>query len=105
MRPDRIRDVREIRKLTLDDLAALTGVSRPQLHRIENGKANPSAHALISIAKSLAVSADYLAGLSDSPGDIYAEEGLSDLELALVRAVRDGRVGEALDSLRLLLEK
>mgnify|MGYP000858227866 CR=1 FL=1 len=105
MRPDRIRDVRELRKLTLDDLAELTGISRPQLHRIEHGKSNPSAHALISIAKSLSVSADYLAGLTDAPGDLFAEDSLSDLELALVRAVRDGKVGEALASLKLLLEK
>jgi len=105
MRPDRIREVREIRKLTLDNLAQLTDISRAQLHRIENNKANPSAHALITLAKTLGVSVDYFAGLSNSPSDIYVEEGLSDLELALIRATRDGKVGEALNSLRLLLEK
>lgn len=105
MRPERIRKIREARKLTLDDLVDLTGISRAQLHRIENNKANPSADALIQIAKALSVSTDYLAGLTDEPGDLYSEDDLSDLERALVLAAREGKIAEALASLSLLMGK
>jgi transcriptional regulator with XRE-family HTH domain len=56
----RIRELRERRRLTLDDLAQLSGVSKSFLSEVENGKRGLSADNVLKIATSLGASLDFL---------------------------------------------
>ncbi|UOF89667.1 XRE family transcriptional regulator [Fodinisporobacter ferrooxydans] len=51
----RLRFYRQQRKLSLDDLAELTGVSKPMLGQIERGTSNPTVATLSKIAFGLQV--------------------------------------------------
>ncbi|MCM2532424.1 XRE family transcriptional regulator [Neobacillus pocheonensis] len=51
----RLRYYRQQRKLTLDELADLTGVSKPMLGQIERGSSNPTVSILWKIAAGLQV--------------------------------------------------
>ncbi len=56
----RIRDARTQRRLTPEQFATQTGVSKAHLCNIEYGRKNPSLEFLINAARTLAVSLDYL---------------------------------------------
>ena len=49
----RIREIREARGLTLDELAAKCGIAKPNLSRLENDKVTPKFETLSSIAAAL----------------------------------------------------
>ncbi|MGE7761476.1 helix-turn-helix domain-containing protein [Peribacillus sp. NPDC097895] len=51
----RLRFYRQRRKLSLDDLAELTGVSKPMLGQIERGSSNPTVAILWKIAAGLQI--------------------------------------------------
>jgi len=57
---DRLREVREKRKITQDHLATAAGISKSFLSEIENDKRNVSSQALLRIANVLGASVDYL---------------------------------------------
>jgi transcriptional regulator with XRE-family HTH domain len=57
---DRIREIREARTLTQDQLADRSGVSKGFLSDIENSKRNPSSEYVLKIANALGASIDYL---------------------------------------------
>jgi transcriptional regulator with XRE-family HTH domain len=57
---ERIRQVREHRRLTQDRLAELTSISKGFLSDVENSKRNPSSEYILRIANSLGTSVDYL---------------------------------------------
>ena len=57
---DRIREIREARKLTQDQLAEKSTVSKGFLSDIENNKRNPSSEYVLKIADALGASIDYL---------------------------------------------
>ncbi|PSK97543.1 transcriptional regulator with XRE-family HTH domain [Haloactinopolyspora alba] len=66
-----LREQRRGAKLSLRQLAELTGVSNPYLSQIERGLRKPSADVLQQIAKALRISSEALyvrAGLLDEPG-------------------------------------
>lgn len=48
-----LKDLRKLRKMKIKDLAALTGIHRNDISRIEHGDANPSWQRLQAIAKAL----------------------------------------------------
>jgi transcriptional regulator with XRE-family HTH domain len=52
---DKIRKLRQERRLTLQDLADLTGLSKPLLSQIENDQVTPPLATLLKIAKGLKV--------------------------------------------------
>ena len=56
----RIRDARNQRHITPEELARKTGVSKAHLCNIEYGRKNPSLEFVIGAAHALAVSLDYL---------------------------------------------
>ena len=56
----RIRELRERRGFTLDDLVAGSGVSKGFLSEVENGKRGLSAENVLKIATALGASVDYL---------------------------------------------
>ena|SRR5271163_604588 len=65
---DRIREIREAKRLTQDQLAEKTGISKGFLSDVENGKRNVSSEYLLRIANALNASVDYLLrGTTDSP--------------------------------------
>src|SRR3989442_25958 len=57
---DRIREIRDKRKLTLDRLAQATKISKGFLSDVENNKANVSSQLLLKIANVLGASVDYI---------------------------------------------
>jgi transcriptional regulator with XRE-family HTH domain len=57
---DRIREVREHRRLTQDRLAEITDISKGFLSDVENNKRNVSSEYLLRIANALAANVDYL---------------------------------------------
>jgi transcriptional regulator with XRE-family HTH domain len=83
-----IRTQRQLAKLSLRDLAALTDVSNAYLSQIERGMHEPSVRVLRSIAEALEIPADSL--LRDA-GLLAADEEPSDSASAeaAIRADRD----------------
>jgi transcriptional regulator with XRE-family HTH domain len=57
---DRIRQIREKKKMTQDQLAEASGVSKGFLSDVENNKRNISSQYLLRIANALGASVDYL---------------------------------------------
>lgn len=57
---DRIREIREVRRLTQDQLAERTGISKGFLSDVENNKRNVSSEYLLRLANALGASLDYL---------------------------------------------
>lgn len=57
---ERIREVRELKRMTQDKLAELTGISKSFLSDVENNKRNVSSDYLLRIANALGASVDYL---------------------------------------------
>jgi transcriptional regulator with XRE-family HTH domain len=90
MQTERLREVRERRGLSQEDLAKRTGLSASQIFRIETGRSEPSADAVIRIAKELEVSTDYLFGLVDGPTEHLTIHDLSPMEWKLIQAYRRG---------------
>lgn len=67
MNLERLREVRVSMGFTQDELAEKVGVQVLQINRWEKGKNSPTADYLVKLAEVLAVSTDYLLGLSDDP--------------------------------------
>ena len=57
---DRIREIREARRMTQDQLAEQSGISKGFLSDVENDKRNVSSDNLLKIANVLGASLDYL---------------------------------------------
>jgi transcriptional regulator with XRE-family HTH domain len=57
---DRIREVREHRRITQDKLAEIADISKGFLSDVENNKRNISSEYLLRLANSLGTSVDYL---------------------------------------------
>lgn len=87
MKAERLRNLREARGYTQDDLAELIGTTRLQIYRWESGKHDPPSEAVAALAKVLGVSSDYLLGLSDS---FNSNTKLSLAETTVVSAMRSG---------------
>jgi len=58
----RIFGLRKAKKLSLQELSALSGIDAGQISRYEQDKATPSTDSLIAIAKALDVVSTYLTG-------------------------------------------
>ncbi len=62
---ERLKELREDKKLSQNQLAKLTGFSNASISRWENGIADIASDYLIILCKFFGVSADYLLGLED----------------------------------------
>lgn len=70
----RMRELREARGLSLQELANRAGIAKSHVWQIEQGKsANPTIATTVGIARALGVSLDYLAGLSSAQPDLHPE--------------------------------
>lgn len=68
MRPTigtRLRELRQKRKLRLEQVAEIIGVNKSTVSSYENGGRQPSYDILVSLARLFRVSTDYLLGLTD----------------------------------------
>ena len=62
---NKIKEIRESRNLTQDQLAELASLNRVTIAKYESGKVEPGAHALSRIADALEISSDVLLGRSE----------------------------------------
>lgn len=85
---DRIRWLRNKQNMTQADLAERLDMSDQQVLRWENGKSEPSADAIVKLAKLFNVTGDYLLCLTDDPRGSMATE-LSQLEWDMIQAFRE----------------
>lgn len=81
---ERLKEIRGQRKMTLDDMAKATGVSKPMLGQIERGQSSPTINILWKIATGLKVplssfcrqqEAEYTVAVPDEKEMIAEEEG------------------------------
>lgn len=63
--PERLKELREERNLSLKQLAKEIGVTDVAISRWENGHRTPNIDSLYSLAICFKVSTDYLLGLED----------------------------------------
>jgi transcriptional regulator with XRE-family HTH domain len=101
----RLRQAREQRGYTQEQLADRLGIGQQQIHRWEAGKSDPSSQAIADLARTLEVTADYLLGLVESPIS-RLEEGefaLAPDERRLVQAVRSGNIVQLFQTLARLV--
>lgn len=62
----RLREIRSWRGLTLEDVAAVTGISRSTLSRLENGRRRATLELLLALARAYRVSLDDLVGAPET---------------------------------------
>ena len=65
----RLRNLREIKKLTRKELSEFTRASHDQIYNWETGRGEPDASTLSRLAEFFGVSTDYLLGRVDNPTD------------------------------------
>ena len=62
----RLRGIRSRRRLTLEEVATTTGISRSTLSRLENGQRRPTLELLLALAAAYRVSLDDLVGAPET---------------------------------------
>lgn len=67
----RLKDLREDAEKTQTDIAVVLGTIRQQYARWENGAQELPMHHFITLAKYYNVSLDYLAGLINTPRELW----------------------------------
>lgn len=81
---ERLKEIRNIRQLTLDDVSDLTGVSKPMLGQIERGQSSPTINVLWKISTGLQIplsffcrqqKAEYMVAGPDEENMIVEENG------------------------------
>ena len=65
--PERMRMLRERRRVSRYVVSELCGLNRSAIRRYERGEREPGLKELVSIADYFEVSLDYLTGLTDNP--------------------------------------
>lgn len=95
---DRVYDLRLSRKLSLEELASQTGLSKAVLSRYEQDDdlKDPSARVIQKLAKFYGVSTDYLLGLTENKN--HPNTALSELHLSdeMVDLLKSGKINNRL---------
>lgn len=97
----RLRARRDDLGLSQQRLAQLSGVSQTAISNYEVGDREMGSAALISLAKALECSTDYLVGLTDNPNTVRPLSGLTEFEQAVIEALR---ASDRLEAIRLIVE-
>jgi transcriptional regulator with XRE-family HTH domain len=84
----KLRNLRELRRLSQEDLGALIGVAQTRITKWENGTGAPDPGQLLKLSRALGVSLDYLADDSLDE-ETTRSPGLSRDELELLARIRD----------------
>lgn len=92
LRGDRLRQMRESYGLSQAELAQRVEAHVNQIHRYENGVADPSPYQLKRIAHELRVTSDYLLGLVEYPNAHLSEPALTADERKFLAALRQGEL-------------
>lgn len=90
---ERIRIFRQRRKLSLRELADVTGISPSSLSAYERDAIDPSGHALRALSLALGVSTDYLLRLRATPPKLSGKRTrpARPTQPPLVRAIQGGK--------------
>jgi len=96
---DRIREIREKRKMTQDQLAQAADLSKGFLSDVENNKANISSQLLLRIANVLGASVDYLLQGKTKETSSLKDPVIIPQELSLAAEQLKLSYGEALELL------
>jgi transcriptional regulator with XRE-family HTH domain len=91
----RLKEQREKKGYTQDDVAKAIGINKNQIYRYENDQSSPNADVLGGLADFLGVSADYLLGLTDSPNASIDLNNLSSLDRSILGALKQGDIRTA----------
>jgi len=83
---ERLHSLRELKALSQDRLAEITGISQNQISRYERGINDPTGKALVALARALDTTADYLLGLTDDPSGLVLSRRLSAEEIDIVKS-------------------
>ncbi len=94
LKGNRLRQIRERRDLSQEELALRLGIGQSQLARYESEKADPSLEVIARFARELEVSIDWLLGLADTPEHHVEEKDLSAREWKAISALRRGDLRE-----------
>src|SRR5690349_16505012 len=90
LRRERLRQLRLERGYTHETLAQTMQIRAKQVWRYQAGESDPTSEVVTRMAKVLAVSADYLLGLTDTSTPDLNESSLSLQEQAIILALRRG---------------
>ena len=104
IRGDRVRKLREQFGYSQNELAELVGIDKQQVWRIENNATNPSVDHVTLLVKALGVTADYILGLVDEPGEQVGQQELSEDEMKLIQAIRSKKFHQSLKALSRLID-
>ncbi len=67
----RLKDLREDKDLTQEQVAKILGTAREQYNKYELGRQEIPFHHVITLAKLYNVTIDYIAGITNSPKKLY----------------------------------
>lgn len=70
----RLKEWRERKDLSMDDLAKLTGISKTTIHRYETTGRMAKVCNAVALARALGIAFNYLIGFIDDPYDIEVKE-------------------------------
>ena len=85
----RLREIREIRKLSQSAAGRLAGCGQTKISAYETGKSKPQYQTLVHLADALQVSIDYLLGRTDEmEPKIILEDVLEEDEIELILKYR-----------------
>jgi transcriptional regulator with XRE-family HTH domain len=90
LQADRLKSLREQRGWSQRELSRQCGLGETAIGLYERGDAEPTAKHLRMMAETLAVSTDYLLGLSDYPTAQFGSSEINDDERAIIQAFRRG---------------
>ena len=72
---ERLKEIRNTRQLTLDDVAELTGVSKPMLGQIERGQSSPTINILWKISTGLKIPLSFFCKQEEAEYTVAGLEG------------------------------
>lgn len=64
---ERLKELRNERKLTQDELSIVTGISQSMISAYELDRARPTDFVIVAFCNYFGVSADFILGLKDEP--------------------------------------
>ncbi|MBR1867321.1 MAG: helix-turn-helix transcriptional regulator [Clostridia bacterium] len=89
MFPEKLKDLRNEKKLTQKELASMLILSKNSICEYEKGRSEPNIETLIKLADILECSIDYLVGRSDDFGLINSETDFDNDEKFLISTYRN----------------
>lgn len=73
---ERLKEIRNIRQLTLDDVAKITGVSKPMLGQIERGQSSPTINTLWKISTGLKIPLSFFCKQKEADFQVVGREDI-----------------------------